>query len=274
MQESPLILVRRQVARKYPTLLAQHPLNDRNNDEDRLQYLALLAFSLAVGREPSPVESTAFTAFAERIGIPEHEALEQLGQRASLDWDTLEILLQTLQMHQLHWAWLMDVVWQQSMDGKTHADDVAVVAELANHWEIKQSWLVDFRQWAEWLRAREYQNAQKIAKTIKNYFPKKFSDWLDISDLAQTHHIPTAKNPILIELKIPNHNDFNDAIVIDLLIEAGDFAKKGQPLIKLELEEKFTIISSPENGCIIDVYAPIGYKVWKGMTIITMEVEK
>lgn len=203
MQESPLTRVRRHTARRYPTLLVPHPLDAVDcSNEDRLQYLAVLAFCLAVGREPNSVESDAFIGLAERMGIHEYEALEQLHQRANLDYPTLERLLQALQAKQLHWAWLIDAVWQQNRSGKPQADDAALVTELAFCWGVEQSWLDALRQWADLLHAREYGRAKQLADSVlKTGRPAALIYWLESGEISLTSQPSARKTSILIEIK-------------------------------------------------------------------------
>lgn len=76
----------------------------------------------------------------------------------------------------------------------------------------------------------------------------------------------------LVEVKVPDIGDSNDAIVIEVLIQAGDTIDKEQLLLTLETDKASIEIPSDYAGTVKEVKIKLGDSVSKGTVIAILEV--
>ncbi|CBW75501.1 Dihydrolipoamide dehydrogenase (EC 1.8.1.4) [Mycetohabitans rhizoxinica HKI 454] len=76
----------------------------------------------------------------------------------------------------------------------------------------------------------------------------------------------------LVEVKVPDIGDSNDAIVIEVLIQAGDTIDKEQSLLTLETDKASIEVPSDYAGTVKEVKIKLGDSVSKGTVIAILEV--
>lgn len=124
--------------RKSSRLFEVHPLAGATF-EFRLQYLAAVAFAIAVEREPNANEVTAFNELANALAIEESDAKEQLSERTQLSSEDIETLLNAIKANNAASFYLLDMLWIHNIDGDCEEHETAVSNELAAFFEIKES---------------------------------------------------------------------------------------------------------------------------------------
>lgn len=124
--------------RKSSRLFEVHPLANASF-EFRLQYLAALAFAIAVEREPNANELTAFNELAKALAVEETDAKEQLSERSQLSGEDIETLLNAIKANNAASFYLLDVLWIHNIDGDCEEHETTVSNELAAFFEIKEN---------------------------------------------------------------------------------------------------------------------------------------
>lgn len=72
------------------------------------------------------------------------------------------------------------------------------------------------------------------------------------------------------EVRIPNIGDFEDVVVIEVLVSAGSIIKKEDPLITLESDKASMEIPSPCVGVVKEVFVAVGDKVSQNTLILNV----
>lgn len=124
--------------RKSSRLFEVHPLAGATF-EFRLQYLAAVAFAIAVEREPNANEVTAFNELANALAIEESDAKEQLSERTQLSGEDIETLLNAIKANNAASFYLLDMLWIHNIDGDCEEHETAISNELAAFFEINES---------------------------------------------------------------------------------------------------------------------------------------
>lgn len=124
--------------RKSSRLFEAHPLAGATF-EFRLQYLAAVAFAIAVEREPNANEVTAFNELANALAIEESDAKEQLSERTQLSGEDIETLLNAIKANNAASFYLLDMLWIHNIDGDCEEHETAISNELAAFFEINES---------------------------------------------------------------------------------------------------------------------------------------
>lgn len=124
--------------RKSSRLFEVHPLANASF-EFRLQYLAALAFAIAVEREPNANELTAFNELAKALAVEETDAKEQLSERSQLSGEDIETLLNAIKANNAASFYLLDVLWIHNIDGDCEEHETTVSNELAAFFEINEN---------------------------------------------------------------------------------------------------------------------------------------
>lgn len=124
--------------RKSSRLFEVHPLANASF-EFRLQYLAALAFAIAVEREPNANELTAFNELAKTLAVEETDAKEQLSERSQLSGEDIETLLNAIKANNAASFYLLDVLWIHNIDGDCEEHETTVSNELAAFFEINEN---------------------------------------------------------------------------------------------------------------------------------------
>lgn len=124
--------------RKSSRLFEAHPLAGATF-EFRLQYLAAVAFAIAVEREPNANEVTAFNELANALAIEESDAKEQLSERTQLSGEDIETLLNAIKANNAASFYILDMLWIHNIDGDCEEHETAVSNELAAFFEINES---------------------------------------------------------------------------------------------------------------------------------------
>jgi len=75
----------------------------------------------------------------------------------------------------------------------------------------------------------------------------------------------------VVEIKVPDIDDFDAVEVIEVLVKAGDVVEKEQSLIVLESDKASMEVRSDVAGKIVHVKVKVGDKVSKGVVIATAE---
>lgn len=75
------------------------------------------------------------------------------------------------------------------------------------------------------------------------------------------------------EVRVPNIGDFEDVVVIEVLVSAGSEIKKEDPLITLESDKASMDIPSPYDGIVKEVFISDGDTVSEDSLILSVEVE-
>lgn len=124
--------------RKSSRLFEVHPLANASF-EFRLQYLAALAFAIAVEREPNANELTAFNELANALAVEETDAKEQLSERSQLSGEDIETLLNAIKANNATSFYLLDMLWIHNIDGDCEEHETTVSNELAAFFEINEN---------------------------------------------------------------------------------------------------------------------------------------
>src|SRR5438046_2643360 len=75
------------------------------------------------------------------------------------------------------------------------------------------------------------------------------------------------------EVRVPDIGDFDNVVVIEVLVKPGDAVAKEQSLITLESDKATMEIPSPEAGVVKELKVKLGDKVSQGAAILMLEAQ-
>ncbi|MBT7152566.1 MAG: dihydrolipoyl dehydrogenase [Deltaproteobacteria bacterium] len=75
----------------------------------------------------------------------------------------------------------------------------------------------------------------------------------------------------ITEVRVPNIGDFEDVIIIEILVSAGSVIKKEDPLIILESDKASMDIPAPCDGIVKEVFVKVGDEVSENTIILSLE---
>ncbi|WP_101102912.1 hypothetical protein [Macromonas bipunctata] len=168
--------------RQSTRLYTKHPLAAESL-EFRLQYLAAVALTTALEREPNAHERAAFNGLSDSLAIDPNDGDEQLNERSHLSEEDIETLLASIRKKDVSYLYLLDTAWVHAADGTVDADEAALTTELLGVLGIKPQVVQDLHALAEAVhrkvlsqklevlaRAWQYQHLHTQIKAIANLF--------------------------------------------------------------------------------------------------------
>lgn len=75
----------------------------------------------------------------------------------------------------------------------------------------------------------------------------------------------------ITEVRVPNIGDFEDVIIIEVLVSVGQAVKKEDPLITLESDKASMDIPAPYDGIVKEVFVKVGNKISENNLILSLE---
>lgn len=168
--------------RQSTRLYTKHPLAAESL-EFRLQYLAAVALTTALEREPNAHERAAFNGLSDSLAIDPNDGDEQLNERSHLSEEDIETLLASIRKKDVSYLYLLDTAWVHAADGTVDADEAALTTELLGVLGIKPQVVQDLHALAEAVhrkvlsqklevlaRAWQYPHLHTQIKAIVNLF--------------------------------------------------------------------------------------------------------
>lgn len=134
--------------RQSTRLYTKHPLAAESL-EFRLQYLAAVALTTALEREPNAHERAAFNGLSDSLAIDPNDGDEQLNERSHLSEEDIETLLASIRKKDVSYLYLLDTAWVHAADGTVDADEAALTTELLGVLGIKPQVVQDLHALAE-----------------------------------------------------------------------------------------------------------------------------
>ncbi|MBI2800484.1 MAG: dihydrolipoyllysine-residue acetyltransferase [Gammaproteobacteria bacterium] len=77
----------------------------------------------------------------------------------------------------------------------------------------------------------------------------------------------------MLDVTVPDIGDFEDVLVIEVLVAVGDSIDKDSPLIVLETEKASMEVPSPSAGVIGSIAVKVGERLVRGGAILTLKTE-
>ena len=134
--------------RQSTRLYTKHPLAAESL-EFRLQYLAAVALTTALEREPNAHERAAFNGLSDSLAIDPNDGDEQLNERSHLSEEDIETLLASIRKKDVSYLYLLDTAWVHAADGTVDANEAALTTELLGVLGIKPQVVQDLHALAE-----------------------------------------------------------------------------------------------------------------------------
>ncbi len=75
----------------------------------------------------------------------------------------------------------------------------------------------------------------------------------------------------ITEVRVPNIGDFEDVIIIEVLVSAGSVIKKEDPLITLESDKASMDIPAPCDGVVKEIFVKVGDEISENTLILSLE---